>query len=37
VIQLRKGRKMENVAQPWSMKSVKEKTLGELAVHGRIK
>jgi hypothetical protein len=37
VIKLRKGIRMKNLAQPWSMKSVKENTLGELAVDGRIK
>jgi hypothetical protein len=37
VIKLRKDRKMKNIAQPWSMKSVKQNALGELAVDGRIK
>ena len=32
MMKLRKVRRRENVAQAWSIKGVKEKTLGELAV-----
>jgi hypothetical protein len=34
---LRRVRRIENIAQAWSIKGVKEKTLVELAVDWRIK